>query len=333
MAGAVQPSRSDVHVNRILTNMSLGYMQDATAFVADRAFPVIPVEKMSDRYFSYDKSYWFRNEMRERAPASESAGANYAIDNTPSYSARPWSLHRDIDDQVRANADNPISLDREATMFLSLKALISKEVNWAAKYFTTGIWGTDIAGVVGPPVGNQVYFWSDYANSNPVEDIRLYKQVVQGRTGSRPNKLILGRQVFDELLDHPDIIGRFDRGQTTGVAVATKQTLAALFELDEVLVMDSIQATAAEAAATQTYAFIGGKQALLVYAAPAPGILTPSGGYTFSWTGLYGSNALAGRISNFRMEAIRSDRIEIDLAYDQKLVAADLGVFFTTIVA
>ena len=51
----LQPTRSDLHVNRPLTNMSIAYRQDATDLVADRVFPAVPVKKQSDRYIVYTK--------------------------------------------------------------------------------------------------------------------------------------------------------------------------------------------------------------------------------------------------------------------------------------
>jgi hypothetical protein len=104
--------------------------------------------------------------------------------------------------------------------------------------------------------------------------------------------------------------------------------------------MDAIQNTGNEADAEnttinsgETNAFVGGKSALLVYAAPSASILQPSGGYTFSWVGYTGAGPLGQRIKNMRIDPINSDRIEIEMAYTQKLVAAECGVFFTTIVA
>ena len=58
-------------------------------------------------------------------------------------------------------------------------------------------------------------FWSDAA-STPIEDIRLVKRSILESTGFMPNTLVLGRPVFDALLDHSDIVGRLDRGQTSG---------------------------------------------------------------------------------------------------------------------
>ena len=46
-----QPTVSQVHVNRPLTNISVAFAQAATSFAAERVFPRIPVAKQSDRYF------------------------------------------------------------------------------------------------------------------------------------------------------------------------------------------------------------------------------------------------------------------------------------------
>jgi hypothetical protein len=81
------------------------------------------------------------------------------------------------------------------------------------------------------------------------------------------------------------------------------------------------------------HSFIGDPlSALLCYSAPSPGLMVPTAGYTFSWTGLIGAGNQGNRIKRFRMDPLNSDRVEIDCAFDQKLVAADLGCFFNTCV-
>jgi hypothetical protein len=325
-----QPSRSDVHINAPLTNISIAFIQNASNFIASNVFPNISVLKQSDAFFTYDRGEFNRDEMEERAPGTESAGGTYEIGND-NYFARTRAFHKDIPDQVRANADSPISMDRDATTYVSQKALIKKEVLWNGTFFITGVWTNERDGVTGAPTGSDFQFW-DEAASTPIEDVRAGRRTVLESTGFMPNVIVLGRPVYDALLDHPDIIGRLDRGQTTGPAIANRDALAALFELDEVLVMDAIQNTAKEGQA-DVHSFIGGKNALLAYRTPTPGILVPSAGYTFSWTGLMGSGAMGGRIKRFRREALESDRIEIQMSFDQKLIAADLGAFFLGAVA
>lgn len=328
----MNPTPGDVHVNAPLTNISIAFLQDASKFIATRVFPNIPVSKQSDRYYVYDRGDFNRDEMQLRAPATESSGGGYRLDNTPTYFANRWSFHKDIPDEVRANADAALNPDREATAFVTHKALIKREKVFTNAYFKTGVWTTDIAGAASNPSAGQQLHWSD-ANSTPIEAVRAAKRKIAESTGYEPNKLVLGRPVFDSLLDHPDIIDRIKYGQTAGApAMAGNETLARLLGVDEVLVMNAVENTAAEGA-TNAHAFIGGKNALLTYSTSAPGLMTPTAGYTFSWTGLMGSGAEGNRIKSFRMEQLGADRVEIDMCFDMKLVAADLGYFWSGIVA
>lgn len=322
-----QPGRSEVHVDRPLTQISIAFLQSADMFIADRVFPVVPVAKQSDSYFTIPRGAFFRDEMEKNAPGTPASKANYTI-STDNYLCDVWKLAKALADQTRANYDSPLQPDREMTEFLTLKGLIRKERAWATDFFATGVWTLDQTGVSGAPGANQFQRW-DEAASKPIQTIRAGKQRVHGRTGFRPNKLILGRQVFDALLDHPDIVGRVDRGQTVGTALVMRQNLAALFELDEVLVMDSVYNSAVEGAA-DSYSFIGGKSALLVYAPPSPGLMVPSAGYTFAWTGLLGGGALGMRMRRIRDDEAESDTLEIAMAFDHKKVSADLGQFFAT---
>src|SRR5579885_1409156 len=79
-----QPTLGDVHVNRPLTNISVAYSQESAGveFIADRAFPAIPVEMKSDLYYTYKRADFNRDEMQQRALATESAGSGYGLDST-----------------------------------------------------------------------------------------------------------------------------------------------------------------------------------------------------------------------------------------------------------
>lgn len=325
------PTAGDVHVNRPLTNMSIAFLQKAENFVAARVFPNIPVDKQSDLYFEYNRGDFNRDEAKLRAPGTESAGGGYRV-TTASYFADVHAFHKDIPDQIRSNADMPLSQDREATEYVTHKALIRREKDWAAKYFATGKWTTDITGVDAAPATGEVLQWDD-DSSTPIEDLEVGIQTILGSTGFRPNTLVVGSQVWSELKNHPDVVERVKYSSSPGnPAVVTKQSVAALLEIERILEMQAIENTAAEGLAA-VHSFIGGKKALLVYAAPTPGIMTPSAGYTFSWNGYLGAGAQGNRIKMFRMEHLASDRVEIEMAWAQKLIAADMGYFFNSIVA
>lgn len=328
----MKPTPSDVHVNQPLGNISIAFMQDASNFVADRVFPNIPVLKQSDRYYTYDRGEFNRDEMEVRAPGTESKGGGYTVDNTPTYYCHVYAFHKDIPDELRANEDSVLNSDRDSTLYVTNKALIKREKLFVTNFFSTSLWGLDVAGVSSSPGANQVLQWND-ANSTPIEDIRYYKTYILQLTGFEPNTLVMGQQVYDKLIDHPDIVDRVKYGQTPGKpAQIDLSDLENLFKIPNILVMKSIENTAKEGQ-TNSHSFIGGKKALLCYSAPQPGLMIPTAGYTFSWTGLMGSSAMGSRIKKFRMEHLNSDRVEIEMSFAQKLISAELGVFFTTIVA
>jgi hypothetical protein len=315
------PTAGDVHVNGPLTNISIAYLQNAKHFVADQVFPNIPVTKQSDRYYTYDRGEFNRNEMEKRAPGTESAGGGYTIDNTPTYFADVAAYHKDIPDQIRANSDSVLAPDREATEYVTHKALIYREKLWASKFFVTSKWTTDYTSSNWGPTGTA---------TDPIQDIRTGKRTVLESTGFEPNTLVLSKAVYDTLADNADIIERVNAGQTpVGAAMGTLLAMMTLFEIERIFIMKAIENTAKEGA-TNVHAFIGGDNALLCYSAPSPGIMTPSAGYTFSWTGWMGASSNGNRIKRFRQEKLESDRVEIQAAFDQKLISADLGYFFST---
>lgn len=331
----MQPSIYDVHVNVPLTNISIAYMQDQTRFIAPRVFPNVPVLKASDVFYSFTRADFNRDEMQVRQAGRQSAGSGFNVTATGTYRAEVYALHHDIPDQIRANTDSVLNQDLATTQLVTLKALIRRENFWAQKYFTTGVWGNQVTGVSSGPSGSQVLKWS-VANSTPIENVRQAITSVQSTTGFRPNKLIINQTVADVLMDHAEIVDRVKYGQTWApggnrMAEVSLDALAALWGLDEVLVAGAVQNTAAEGA-TESTSFIAGNNALLVYAAPAPALMTPSAGYTFSWTGYYGAGIDGARIKRFRMEPEASDRIEIEMAWDMQVVGADLGYFFSAVI-
>lgn len=314
-----QPSRSTVHVDSVLTNISVAYIQDQNNYIASRVFPVIPVDKQSDLYFTYDKNAWFRDEAQRRAPATESAGSGYGV-STATYTADVFAFHKDVDDQTRANSDSPLNPDADATRFVTSRLLLKKEKQWAADFFVTGVWGTSTT----PSA-----LWDNYSTSDPIDDIETGKQTILTNTGFMPNTLVLGYPVFRQLKNHPDIV---DRIKYTSSENITTAMLARLFEVENVYVAMGTNATNNEGE-TAAYSLIQGKHALLCYSNPNPGLLAPSAGYTFTWRGVGGAFGSEVGVSRIPMPLVKADRIEAEMAWDNKLVATDLGYIFIDAVA
>ena len=136
-------------------------------------------------------------------------------------------------------------------------------------------------------------------------------------------------KVWDILQDNSDFL---DRIAITRDKTVTVDLLAGVLGIAEVHIAGAVQNTAAEGA-TDALSHLYGKNASLFYAAPRPSLMLPSAGYTFSWTGYLGASPEGQRMLRFRMQHLRSDRIEGEMAYDQKVVADELGVFFSAVIA
>ena len=319
-----QPTARAVHVDQPLTNISIAYMQNASNFVASRVFPNIRVQKQSDVYFTYDRGFFNRNQARRRAPATEAAIAGFGM-STDSYAAKVVALKTQLAWQVQANADTPVQLERANTELLLHAMLIEKEVDWASKYFATGVWGTEYAGVASSPGTDQIIQWSDQTSGDPIGDIREAKTDMLEATGREVNTMVVSQRVLDALVDHPDIVDRIKYSGGVGnqnPARTTTQALSQLFEIDRIVVMRAIQNTAAEGD-TNAHSFIGGKHAALLHVAPTPGLMTPSAGYTFTWSGYQGaSNEFGISVERRDRDLIKATEIEAEMAYVHKLVAS-----------
>jgi hypothetical protein len=316
-----QPTPQDLHVNTLLTTVSIGYRN--SSYVADQIFPIVPVNKQSDIVPKFNQSAFFRDDSKVRAPGTKSEGGGFTVDTTDTYFANRFSRRFEIPDELRRNADAPWDLDTTATQFVTDKVQMRREVKFATDHFATGIWTTDVDG------GVNFTKWSDYAGSTPDVDVDTYKDTVEALASVEPNKMVVGKQTHIKLKNHPALV---DRIKYTQRAQLTPDLIASLLELDSYLVGRSIYTTTVEgtAEASVTYTRIWGKHALLIYVPSAPSLLTPAAGYTFVWRVV--PNAIQ-YIKTMRDEEREVDIVEANTYFDQKRTSARAGAFLEDAVA
>jgi len=328
------PTISQLHVDRPLTNVSIAYTQ-ARNFAARSVFPAIAVTNQSNQYFVYDKADWLRPMAEKRAPGAEAPVAGWNI-SPASYLCERYSLAHDINDPERANVDPAINLDVDATEFVTENVNLTIENQWASEFFTTGVWSgasasTDMTGQAAPASTTSNFKQWNNVDSTPIEDMRGEARELEENSGYYPNKLVLGPRVWDVLVDHPDVLDRVKF--VGGGGVVSEAAFAQMLNLpaNAVVVLRATKNTGKEGG-TASYSFIAGKQALLTYAQPNPGLKKPTGGYAFVWTGA-GVPLQGLSISRIRLDRNESDRITGETWVDFVKVAGTLGAFFATAVA
>jgi hypothetical protein len=326
---------SSVHIDQPLSNLTLAYVQEQSTFIADKVFPTVGVQRQSDKYYIYDRANMNRSgDVKKLAPRTEVNRIGMAISNS-SYYADVYGLGMDFDEQTLANEDAMLEIRSAGAETLTNRLLIHREKAFADTFFKTGVWTTEVAGAASG-AGTPVY-WNDYTNSTPISDVTAGArgmQLVSG--GFKPNTMVVGKEVRDILVNHPDILARLNGGSTiNNPALITDGKLAEIFGMENFLVMEAVENTAAEGLA-ESSAFIGGKNALLVHTPRSSGLMTPAAGLTFAWNNIPSVNNLGVTVESYSDDALKrqqvAEHIQVKMAYDMKVVGADLGYFFNAIV-
>jgi hypothetical protein len=322
----------DVHVNKPLGTVMVAYGQQTTEFIADKVFPNIPVDKQTDFYYKMGRRSFLQTNMKKRAPRTETPGVDWN-QTRDTFATEVWGLHHDIEDQFRASADENWNLDKSGTELITQQALLRREKEWISSFFGAGIWAANFTGVAAAPNASQ-FLQFDQSGSSPITVFKKARRDFHRRTGVKPNTVVFGPEVWDTLIDHPEFIERI---KYTQAGFVTQQLVAKALQIDNVYVAEAVEATDDQdeltADVTPTTQYLAGKGFLLCYSNPRPSRDQPSAGYTFSWKGYLGASAFGGRIKKFRMEPIACDRIEIEMAYDFKAVAPELGAFYSAAIA
>jgi len=329
---------SSVHIDAPLTNLTLAYAQSQDAFVAGKVFPVVGVDKQSDKYYIYSRQEMNRTgDVKKLAPRTEVERIGMSVSND-NYFADVYGLGMDFDEQTLANEDAALDIRAAGAQTLTMRMLVHREEQFVTNFFSDNIWTSKYTGVASTPSTNEVIQWSDFTGSDPIINVTDAATTMQLKSGGfRPNTMVVGRQVHDALINHPDILGRLDGGATvTNTALVTKAKLAEIFEVENYYVMDSVKNIAAEGAA-ESNQFIGGKSALLTYTPSTAGLMTPAAGLTFAWNSVPGVNNLGITVESFSDDALKrqqiAEMIQVKMSYDMKVTAPELGFFFKTIVA
>lgn len=298
-----------VHIDTAMTRISIAYTAP-DRYVADMVFPSVPVQKMSDKFFIFNKPDWFRDEAGPRSPGTIGPEAGYSLASS-AYSCQPTSITNVVPDEVLRNADAPLNMQRHAVEFATEKVLISVERDVAGLCFDNGSWSAS---------ATPTTTWDDDA-SEPLKDIETgYEGVVQA-IGRKPNVAVMGYQVWTKLKNHPDFL---DRIKHTQLGVMTESLLANLIGVEKVLVGHGIYNSALEGE-TASYSFIWDKNLLLLWVPPAPGLMVPAAGYTFNW--------MQRTVESFRRDEAKATAYRVEQHYDAKVCAPDAGYELINVVA
>lgn len=315
MAGS--PTPVDVHRDAALSDFAVAYLNDPSASIAFRVFPRVPVQKQSDRYFIWNAADTLRSDAAKRAPGTAAAERNWNL-SQGSYYCDVLALAHNLSRQTVANADPAIDPEQDIVRLLLQDMMIKAEYDFGQVAFTN-LWGT---------YATPATAWSNMA-SYPLADLATAIRTVQVNTGKRPNVIACGNDTWDKGLSlHEDILDRLPVDQPR---IITQGFLANLLGLDAIEVSRVVYNSAVEGLSASNAFAAGGTECLVAYRAPVAGHMVATAGAAFSWTGLGGAEAQVKRYEVPKDDAY--PRLEVEAAYDFKVVGSALGYLFYTCVS
>lgn len=301
-----------------LTAIAIQYRN--TDMIADQVLPRVPVGKQDFKYFKHTLADGFTipdTKVGRRSPPTQveftatehpASCVDYALDDSVP--------NEDIENAGGIPNGDPIT---KATQYLTDLIELDREKRTAGLVFSTASYAastnrTQLSGTTQ---------WSDYTNSDPLGAILTGLD----NCVMRPNILVLGQSVWTKLRMHPKVIASIFGVASSGVP--TREQIASVLEIDQILVGRSFVNTAKKGQATTTLARVWGKHAALIY---RDLLATASRGTTFGFTAQFGGR-IAGSFEDRDIGMRGGVRVRVGESVKEVVTATDLGYFFEDAVA
>lgn len=259
-------------IDPILTNIAQGYKN--ADFVGSALFPAVPVGQRGGNIVTFGRED-FRLYATARAPGSNTKRINYGYSGAP-YALAQHALEGQVPFELMDDANAVPGINLAQVAVGKTQNIIGLRLEHAQAQLATTT-ANYAAGNTVTLAGNDQ--WSDYANSDPLDDVETGKEVVRSKIGRRPNTLLLSAAVFSKLRLHPKVL---DHIKPTGRDMPTPEILAVLFGVRRVVVGDAVYENAAGALVDAW-----GKNAILAYTemGSLADMGLPSYGYTYQLGG------------------------------------------------
>jgi len=320
-----QPNVKEQLVAGPLQNISIQFRNEE--YIADRVFPILDGADPKAKITIYSKADWFRDEAGIRTAGTRAKRGGYKLDDV-SFSTKEYAFAKEVTDEDRRFAKSknapPLQPDQDAIEFATDKVDLKKEIR-TGELITTGTWcdgnvgGEDAEGL-----------WSPAGATNTfLADITKARKAIKAKTGKNANVLVLDEATYLALKECEAILEKIKYTQR---AVYGTDLLAALLELDEVLVGKAIKNTAKETKTGTEFTGVniwevnaGKGMGFLFHKPKKIGLKTATAGLQVR---LAYEDGQPRRVTTWREPAEHQDVYEAAEETDIVVVHADLGYLF-----
>lgn len=328
---AIKKSMGSWKPNQHLSNLAVLWYEESE-LATKRLFPVVEVDLPSGYYYEFSKGDLARDNVGLKPTYGSVAPALFGIkDNT--FNCKVYQVLIGIDKLMMKpyEREGIIGIERHHTKKAAEQLALHQELDFASKFFKSGVWGNEWQGATTANVAQKKFLKFDNEKADPIALMDSLSVGVKQVGRRRPNKLALGVETFAALKNNPSVKERIKySGSQVNPAVVNENVLAQLFGVEQVVVCDATYNAAQYGTAEDMQFVCDSKGALLFYAPKEPRIDEPSAIYSFQWR-LDNNNYIAIETHDLQ-DATHTLQIEGLIAYDMKKTADDLGVYLSNCV-
>jgi len=313
---------TDAKYDEILTKQCAAPLEAKEDFIsANGAFPRIFTQMPYGSYKQWTNDSLLRCDVEGYQPGSDVPMDDLELEDV-AYACKPYAKAMAAVDRNRVA--NELETKGKALMTMAYRNL---DVQMATILGTGANFGATYAGVTASPSTAQFIQWNE-ALSTPIEDVAKYQEEIRAKTGLQPRHMIISKDVFLALRANAEIKAAM---RTDADKIVTPLTLARFFDMDEVLVVNSIKNTSKEGATTQTKVATLTKT-VLIYHRGSDDILSPACIKIFFNTE-YGDQTNGAILETYRDETKKSDIVRFFQDFVFKVTMKELGTLLTAVIA
>lgn len=261
-------------VDKLLTNVSNAYIP--SGYISEEALPTLSVKQKTGKIGKYGTSHLrivgSKMSGRGKAPRFEPIIRN--VDDT--YSIETHGLEGLVTEDDYDNVEEPFDAEKDETAGLTSAIWLEKEYA-----FKTAV--TDTSVITQNVTLSGTDKWSDYTNSDPLDDVKTAQNTVLDGCGFNPNRAIISLKLYNTLKYHPKILSALGFAQNRAGLLSKEDIMKALDV--EFLHIGSVSYETAKLGQTSSMQQMWNSDAVFYYAPKTAGKYQKSLGYYMQLSG------------------------------------------------
>lgn len=310
------------------TLLEFDLANDRNGFVGYRVCPIINVAKPSGTFGKIPlEQLLLASTTVERAPGAGYERKKWTFSDV-SYACKERGVEEPVDDREAQMYSNYFDAEQISTQRAFDRVLRAAENRIATMIFNASTWtGASLTTAVA-----KEWDKNHKTDADPISDVNAAKQAVWNGTGIWPNAMIISRTVFNNLraLDAiTDAIESGGAGFASRMADVTTAQLAAVFDLDYILVAGSAKNTANENQTASLASMWSNEYAMICRIATTNDMAEPCIARAFHWA--EDGSSPGGTVETYRDETIRGNVVRVRHDITEQVIYPECGHLLSNI--